>query len=634
MRVLPSRRQALFILAATLIVLLAAALGIAGLDRGMLWWDELLSLSISGGAQFGPRTLPQVWTHVVEQDPFNAPAFYLVLNVWGNLVGWTAFADRALTLLLGLLTITLIYRLGSDMASRRVGLLAALLTATSAFYISYLHELRTYTLLTFFAVLLLVCYWRLVRPRFGRTWIYGSGLVVSATLLLYTHYTGALFITAIALYHLLFVAKNRRWWITLALLVLSGLLFMPWAQVLLGTVTGLEENSNRQVLAMNTGETLAMLAYAFSNGTWVLAALPLLALVNRATRVKRLALFGLCCTVLLALLLNLIVPFMGHIRYIMVVLPLWALAAALGFQALFCWRRLAATIVGAVWIATGVYFSFMPQFNDALFQDVYLRIFRPHLPLDVMADTLENNILPDDLVILHSPVNNWAVGGTFEYYMSRLPVDFTMLSWIDADSFAMQVQSMIEQPDVTRIWLAVERDQPYGSRLPILTAKLDNNYVLCEKLYDFDELYLEEYVKTPVCCTPSDNPMAASIYTFGEQVGVVAVQPVTLTESNDLSTIITWTAGENVPANTYSVALHVEDSAGEMIAQADYGLPLLAFYCEETHITLPDLPEGSYHLRLIVYNWQSGERLPAFDRTTSQQDDSILIGAFDYHPDS
>ncbi len=623
MRFSPSRQTTFFIFAAVLVVLLAAWLGIAGLNRDMLWWDELLSLSISGGAQFGPRTLPQVWTHVVENDPFNAPAFYLVLNVWGGLVGWTAFADRALSLLLGLLAITLIYRLGADVESRRVGLLAALFTATSAFYSSYLHELRTYTLLTFFAVLVLVCYWRFSRPRFGHAWIYGAGLAVSVTVLLYTHYTGALLVAALGLYHVLFVAKNRRWWAALGLLALGGALFLPWVRILLDTVSSLGENSNRQALAMNTGETLAMLVYAFSNGTWLLALIPVAAVASRAGRSKRLALFGLIVTLLLALVLNLIVPFMGHIRYIMVILPLWALAAALGFQVLLRWRMV-ALVIGAAWIATGVYFSFAPQFNDALFQDVYLRVFRPHLPLDDMAETLENNILPEDLVLLHSPVNNWAVGGTFEYYMSRLPVDFTMLSWIDAASFETQVQALLDQPDVTRVWLAVERGQPYGSRLPILTSTLDEEYVTCPKQYDFDELYLEEYAKAAVCCTPPADPLGEAVYRFGEQIGVVAVQPITV-EAGVLSTIITWSAAD-APLNTYSVALHVENSAGEMVAQADYGLPILAFYCEESHIALPaDLPVGEYTLRLMVYNWQTGERLSALDTVTGEGGDSLVV---------
>ena len=630
MRINPSRQSSWFIFAAAGIVLLAAWLGIAGLNRGMLWWDELLSLSISGGAQFGPRTLPQVWTHVVQNDPFNAPAFYLVLNVWGGLVGWTAFADRALSLLLGLLTIALIYRLGADLESHRVGLLAALFTATSAFYSSYLHELRTYTLLTFFALVMLVCYTRLIAPRFGRPRIYSIGLLVSVTALLYTHYTGGLLIAALGLYHLLFVPKNSRWWLALLTLAVGSALFLPWVQILLDTVSSLGENSDRQALAMSTGETLVMLVYAFSNGTWLLALIPLAALVSHATRTRRWTLFTLAVTLLLALLLNLIVPFMGHIRYILVILPLWALATALGFQVLLRWR-IPALLIGAAWIVTGVYFSFAPQFNDALFQDVYLRVFRPHLPLDALAETLENNILPDDYVILHSPINNWAVGGTFEYYMSRLPVNFTMLSWLDAASFENQVQSLIDQPDITRLWLAVERDQPYGSRLPILTSTLDERYAICEGRYDFDELYLEQYAKAPVCCTPPAAPLAESIATFGDHIGMVAVQPVSL-NADSLTTIITWTAAA-APANTYSVALHVEDQAGEVIAQVDYPLPVLPFYCEESHIPLPvDLPPGAYSLRLIVYNWQTGERLPALDRLTGHSGDSLLLETIESTP--
>ena len=49
---------------------------------------------------------------------------------------------------------------------------------------------------------------------------HGALLVLGATGLLYAHYFGALLLPALALFHLIFVRKERRWWQPV---VLSGL---------------------------------------------------------------------------------------------------------------------------------------------------------------------------------------------------------------------------------------------------------------------------------------------------------------------------------------------------------------------------------------------------------------------------
>ena len=52
-------------------------------------------------------------------------------------------------------------------------------------------------------------------------------LVLGATGLLYSHYLGALLLPALALFHLFFVRKERRWWQPVVLLGLAALLALP-----------------------------------------------------------------------------------------------------------------------------------------------------------------------------------------------------------------------------------------------------------------------------------------------------------------------------------------------------------------------------------------------------------------------
>jgi hypothetical protein len=49
----------------------------------------------------------------------------VALNLWGQVAGWTPFVARAFSLLMGVLTIAVVYRLGCLMAGKTAGLGAA-----------------------------------------------------------------------------------------------------------------------------------------------------------------------------------------------------------------------------------------------------------------------------------------------------------------------------------------------------------------------------------------------------------------------------------------------------------------------------------------------------------------------------
>ena len=72
------------------------------------------------------------------------------------------------------------------------------------------------------------------------TWTWFPGLLVlGATGLLYSNFLGALLLPALALFHLFFVRKERRWWQPVLLLGLAALLALPQVPNLL---VGIERN--------------------------------------------------------------------------------------------------------------------------------------------------------------------------------------------------------------------------------------------------------------------------------------------------------------------------------------------------------------------------------------------------------
>jgi hypothetical protein len=92
---------------------------------------------------------------------------------------------------------------------------------------------------------------------------------------------------------------------------------------------------------------------------------------------------------------------------------------------------------------------------------------------------------------------------------------------------------------------------------------------------------------------------------------------------------LSWSIAEDVPDYTYSAALHVVDEGGNLVAQADYGLPVSSTACQETTIALGDLPAGDYQLFVIVYAWESGKRLVGEVVATGEQGDRLPLGTFE-----
>ena len=140
------------------ITLLGGFLRFYWIDSQGLWLDEAFSVWMGRqpvGEMFS-------WLVCIDQHP---PFYYLLLHFWMAL-GDDAFTVRALSALLGTLTIPVIYLLGRRLADGRVGLLAALILAVSPFHVRFAQEARMYALLTLNASLALYALVRLLTdPR-------------------------------------------------------------------------------------------------------------------------------------------------------------------------------------------------------------------------------------------------------------------------------------------------------------------------------------------------------------------------------------------------------------------------------------------------------------------------------------
>lgn len=125
------------------IVAVGVLLRLHGLTRTSLWLDEGFSVQIA----------------VLERDLFfdllmsdtQPPLYYAALMGWTLLFGNGEYAMRLLGVVIGVLTLPVVFAIGRLLAGPRVALVATALLATSSLHIHYSTEVRMYALLILFA---------------------------------------------------------------------------------------------------------------------------------------------------------------------------------------------------------------------------------------------------------------------------------------------------------------------------------------------------------------------------------------------------------------------------------------------------------------------------------------------------
>ncbi len=616
---------------AVLLLLLTTALGALQLND-TLWYDEIFTLQEAGARFYGPYSPAEVWRQSAETEPNNPPGYHLLVNLWGTLVGWTPLAARTLSLLAGVLAVAAVYRLGRDLASPATALGAALALGASAFFVHYLHELRTYTLVVLVTAVMLLAYWRILaageRPCRAAQALLGLAVAGAA----YTHYLALLLPLGLGLYQLLFVRRQPGIWRRTAIpLLLGAALFLPWLGVM---ERGVEQTVHMggRAIAMPAGMVLLMLVYAFSNGLFLPALAAGGAAIGHPARGARLIWFLAGMLLGLILLINAITPLITHVRYLLALWPLLALIAGLGIDRL--WRaprrRWLALAIVAAWITGGVWYALDSTLVDILFyNNDRSDLFRRHLPLGDLTRALQAEAHAGDVLVYHAPVPTWPISDVIEYDIHDLGLHKLYTDWLTyapggGEDFSVAAASFLGQ--TTRAWLAVEHrspPDPYAPALDAVQAALTADFGLCWRAVDRPGLSLELYARAPACCCAAEA--APPIVRFGDDIALTHLDPLPAVVGGDHTLLIGWRQGENVPPYTYSLAVHLYDSAGDLAAQVDVGLPLDRCACQQVVLPTGDLLPGEYRAMLMVYDWRTGVRLPVI-RPNGRQSERLLLG--------
>ncbi|MGC8878559.1 MAG: glycosyltransferase family 39 protein [Anaerolineae bacterium] len=214
---------------------IATALRLVNLGGRPLWYDEafaVLYAEKSFSTMLHGTLTP---AHGVAAD-VHPLLYYTLLHGWMQLFGQSPVAVRALSVLLGVATVGMAYRVGRLLYDQRSGLGAALVVAWAPFAVYYSQEARMYAL---FGLAAMTMTYFFARAWMGRGWRSWVAVGLCGAIVLYAHNLGFAFILGLDAWVVWewFRPNGVRWRnmvpLVLAHLLMVGL-FAPWLLALPG----------------------------------------------------------------------------------------------------------------------------------------------------------------------------------------------------------------------------------------------------------------------------------------------------------------------------------------------------------------------------------------------------------------
>lgn len=200
-------------------------------------------ISLFGNSEFATEFLSRIFGfNVLFYSDNNPPLYHILLHYWISLFGNSEFATRFLSVIFGFFAIFMIYKVGSLIFDKEVGIISSLILGLSVFHIHYSQEARMYSLMTLLTLISIYFFIRLIKER---SFIVLIGYILSSILLMYTHIYSLFIILGqnIYLITLFLFSKeecklNFRVWTLVQVLLIA--LFTPWIIALIKRIIHVE----------------------------------------------------------------------------------------------------------------------------------------------------------------------------------------------------------------------------------------------------------------------------------------------------------------------------------------------------------------------------------------------------------
>jgi len=180
-----------------IVILLGFGLRLWGLSSQPIWWDEARNITVASKPL---REIPASG----ELD-IHPPLYFLLLHFWMRIGGWSsaesaitldekglphdqafAFFLRFFSLIFGVVSLPLCFRLGAKLGGQTLALLATIALSTAPFWVSEAQQIRMYTITLAFLLASGLMLWEGTRTK--KAWLFAAFGVFSALSLL-AHYS-------------------------------------------------------------------------------------------------------------------------------------------------------------------------------------------------------------------------------------------------------------------------------------------------------------------------------------------------------------------------------------------------------------------------------------------------------------
>ncbi len=254
------------------IVLISFFLRFYHLGYQSIWLDEGFSI------WFAKLSTAELFLYPEE----NPPLYYIILHWWVTIFGFSEVSIRFPSLLCGVISVFMIYKVAGQLFNKEAGIFSALLLGLSKFHIEYSQEARTYSLTVLLTLISMYYFIKLLRKSNQKVAI---GYILSSSLLMYSHVYGLFIIIAqhICFFTFQLVSKQSstlklKSWILLQMALF--ILFFPRMIIFIDEISKVQEGYYILKPSINK------LYYAFikySGSTRVYLLLILLAMISPLT---------------------------------------------------------------------------------------------------------------------------------------------------------------------------------------------------------------------------------------------------------------------------------------------------------------------------------------------------------------
>jgi len=246
------------------ILFLAFIVRIYGLTFESIWLDEGQSI------YYASKPLIDIFN----LDEPNPPLYIIILSFFVRIFGISEFWVRLPSVIFGGLSVLLMYFLAKKIFNERIGLIASLILAFSAYNIYYSQEARMYSLLVFLSLLSMYFFINYLQNDNMNNSIY---FLISTILLLYSHYFSMLIVLVQNIFLIILFRKKygrlKRW------LAVQSLIFIAYLPALINLINNINNYITRFIWVNGIGD-IKFINWNFSGGFVLSILFPLLLLYS------------------------------------------------------------------------------------------------------------------------------------------------------------------------------------------------------------------------------------------------------------------------------------------------------------------------------------------------------------------